>query len=100
MRKLVKKPVWQKKDLLGIEYLSVDEMTLILDTADSFKEVSTRPINSCGMSINPSYSVNRRLSRIIKVWIHKVCIQNSHIVEPMIEDRSPRYPSGKCHRGP
>jgi len=38
------KPVWQKKDLLDIEHLSADEMTLILDTAASFKEVSARPI--------------------------------------------------------
>ena len=44
MKKLAKKPVWKKKDLLGIEYLSVDEMTLILDTAASFKEVSTRTV--------------------------------------------------------
>ncbi len=44
MRKGAKKPDWRRKDLLGIEELSVEEMTLILDTADSFKEVSARPI--------------------------------------------------------
>ena len=33
-----------KKDLLGIQYLSVDEINLILDTAESFIEVSTREI--------------------------------------------------------
>jgi len=44
VRKRANKPAWQKKDLLGIEHLSVDEMTLILDTAASFKEVSTRPV--------------------------------------------------------
>jgi len=38
------KPVWWRKDLLGIENLSVEEMTLILDTAASFKEVSTRTV--------------------------------------------------------
>jgi len=32
------------KDLLGIEQLTVDEITLILDTAESFKEVSQRAI--------------------------------------------------------
>jgi aspartate carbamoyltransferase catalytic subunit len=36
--------VWNKKDLLGLEYLSKEEIDLILDTADSFKEVTTREI--------------------------------------------------------
>jgi len=35
---------WTKKDLLGLEYLTADEIELILDTADSFKEISTREI--------------------------------------------------------
>jgi len=35
---------WTKKDLLGLEYLSREEIELILDTAASFKEVSTRSI--------------------------------------------------------
>lgn len=35
---------WTKKDLLGIEELTKDEINLILDTADSFKEISTRAI--------------------------------------------------------
>ncbi|MBM4315407.1 MAG: aspartate carbamoyltransferase catalytic subunit, partial [Deltaproteobacteria bacterium] len=34
----------RSKDILGIKDLSVDEITLILDTADSFLEVSTREI--------------------------------------------------------
>jgi aspartate carbamoyltransferase catalytic subunit len=34
----------RNKDILGIKELSVDEITLILDTADSFLEVSTREI--------------------------------------------------------
>src|SRR5438045_973305 len=34
----------RSKDLLGIEELSADEITLILDTADGFKEVSERPV--------------------------------------------------------
>src|SRR3982750_4647733 len=33
----------KSKDLLGIEPLSPDEITLILDTAEGFKEVSERP---------------------------------------------------------
>ena len=33
-----------RKDILGIQELSVEEITLILDTADSFIEVSTREI--------------------------------------------------------
>mgnify|MGYP003588731429 CR=1 FL=1 len=33
-----------RKDILGIKELSVEEITLILDTADSFLEVSTREI--------------------------------------------------------
>ena len=34
----------KSKDLLGIEPLSPDEITLILDTAEGFKEVSERPV--------------------------------------------------------
>lgn len=36
--------VWQKKDLLGIKDLTAQEIQLILDTAESFKEISTRDI--------------------------------------------------------
>ena len=36
--------VWTKKDLLGLEYLNKEEIELILETAESFKEVSTREI--------------------------------------------------------
>jgi len=36
--------LWAKKDLLGLEYLTPEEIELILDTAESFKEVSTREI--------------------------------------------------------
>jgi aspartate carbamoyltransferase catalytic subunit len=39
-----KKIVWTKKDLLGLEYLSREEIELILYTAQSFKEVTTRQI--------------------------------------------------------
>ncbi len=35
---------WKRKDLLGLEDLSREEIELILDTAESFKEVSTREI--------------------------------------------------------
>ena len=35
---------WTRKDLLGLEDLSKEELELILATADSFKEVSTREI--------------------------------------------------------
>lgn len=35
---------WTKKDLLGLEELSAAEIELILQTADSFKEISHRPI--------------------------------------------------------
>jgi len=35
---------WRRKDLLGLEDLSKEEIELILETADSFKEVSTREI--------------------------------------------------------
>lgn len=34
----------RSKDLLGIELLTPEEITLILDTAESFREVSERPI--------------------------------------------------------
>jgi len=36
--------VWARKDLLGLEDLSKEEIEFILSTADSFKEVSTREI--------------------------------------------------------
>lgn len=36
--------VWNRKDLLGIEELSLEEIELILDTAESFREISERPI--------------------------------------------------------
>jgi aspartate carbamoyltransferase catalytic subunit len=35
---------WNRKDILGIRDLSVEEIRLVLDTADSFIEVSTREI--------------------------------------------------------
>jgi aspartate carbamoyltransferase catalytic subunit len=35
---------WTKKDLLGLEYLTPEEIEIILDTAESFKEVSSREI--------------------------------------------------------
>ncbi|KPK41589.1 MAG: aspartate carbamoyltransferase [Omnitrophica WOR_2 bacterium SM23_29] len=35
---------WVRKDLLGLEELSAEEIGLILETADSFKEISQRPI--------------------------------------------------------
>ncbi len=37
-------PPWTRKHLLTLEELSADELRFILDTADSFKEVSTRSI--------------------------------------------------------
>jgi aspartate carbamoyltransferase catalytic subunit len=36
--------VWTRKDLLGLRDLSAEEIALILDTAKSFQEVSTRAI--------------------------------------------------------
>ena len=35
---------WTKKDLLGLEYLTREEIELVLDTARSFKEVLGRPL--------------------------------------------------------
>jgi aspartate carbamoyltransferase catalytic subunit len=35
---------WTRKHLLGLEQLSADEIRYVLDTADSFKEVSTRSV--------------------------------------------------------
>ena len=37
-------PVWTRKDLVGLDELSVGEIVHVLDTAESFKEVSTRSI--------------------------------------------------------
>jgi aspartate carbamoyltransferase catalytic subunit len=36
--------VWRRKDLLGLDDLSAQEITHLLDTAESFREVSTRSI--------------------------------------------------------
>jgi aspartate carbamoyltransferase catalytic subunit len=36
--------IWQRKDLLGIEELSVDEIVHLLDTASAFKQVGQRAI--------------------------------------------------------
>jgi len=44
MREGLKKGVWTKKDLLGLEYLSKEEIELVLYTAQSFKEVSARQV--------------------------------------------------------
>lgn len=41
---MVETAVWTRKDLLGLEDLSRQEIELILSTAESFKEVSTREI--------------------------------------------------------
>src|ERR1700745_4284131 len=35
---------WTRKHLLGLEELSGEEIRFVLDTADSFKEVSTRSV--------------------------------------------------------
>src|SRR5512137_1488531 len=35
---------WTRKHLLGLEDLSAEEIRFVLDTADSFKEVSTRSV--------------------------------------------------------
>ena len=35
---------WSRKDLLGIAELAPEEIELILNTAESFREVSERPI--------------------------------------------------------
>jgi len=37
-------PTWRRKDLLGIAPLSAEEITLVLDTAESFLEIAERPI--------------------------------------------------------
>jgi aspartate carbamoyltransferase catalytic subunit len=39
-----KKPRWTKKDLLGLEGLSREEIEVILGQAESFREISERPI--------------------------------------------------------
>jgi aspartate carbamoyltransferase catalytic subunit len=41
---MVPKVKWNKKDLLGLAELTKEEIELILDTAASFKEISTRDI--------------------------------------------------------
>ncbi len=43
-RTVKNKHKWAHKDLLGLEYLSGGDITLLLDTADSFREILDRPI--------------------------------------------------------
>ena len=38
------RPVWTRKHLLGLAELSPEEIRYVLDTAESFKEVSTRSV--------------------------------------------------------
>src|SRR5512132_1518261 len=40
----VETPRWTRRHLLSLEELSADEIRLVLDTASSFKEVSTRSV--------------------------------------------------------
>jgi aspartate carbamoyltransferase catalytic subunit len=35
---------WTRKDLLGLRELSVEEINLVLETADAFKQVGTREV--------------------------------------------------------
>jgi len=44
MTEILKETQWTKKHLLSLESLTADEIRLILETAKSFKEVSTREI--------------------------------------------------------
>ncbi|HEX2252541.1 MAG TPA: aspartate carbamoyltransferase catalytic subunit [Thermoanaerobaculia bacterium] len=39
-----RRPAWTRKDLLGIAELSAEEIGLVLDTAEEFRTVATRPI--------------------------------------------------------
>jgi aspartate carbamoyltransferase catalytic subunit len=41
---VTEKPVWTRKHLLALNDLSMEELVYVLDTAESFKEVSTRSI--------------------------------------------------------
>ena len=41
---IVEKPVWTRKHLLTLNELSAEEILYILDTAENFKEVSTRSV--------------------------------------------------------
>ena len=43
-KEMVRTASWTKKDLLGLRELSVEEIRLILKTAESFREISLRPI--------------------------------------------------------
>src|SRR5580704_1205968 len=43
-QKSTRSPVWTRKHLLSLESLSAEELNFLLDTAQSFKEVSTRSI--------------------------------------------------------
>lgn len=54
---------WNKKDLLGLEDLSREEIEIILETARSFKEVSARPVKKVP-ALRGKTVVNLFLSRV------------------------------------
>ncbi len=43
-RKKSERPIWHRKDLLGLEDVTREEIQLLLDTARSFREILDRPI--------------------------------------------------------
>ena len=56
---------WTRKDLLGLEELSREEIELVLDTAESFKEVGRRESDGRKHCARPGtrYASTTRLAR-------------------------------------
>lgn len=46
---------WKRKDLITIEELTPNEINLILDTAEPFKEILRRNIKKCRLSEEERY---------------------------------------------
>jgi aspartate carbamoyltransferase catalytic subunit len=62
------RPTYLGKDLLGLEELSAEQITAILDTAEAFKEISQRPIKKVpvlrGKTIVNAFFENSTRTRI------------------------------------
>ena len=72
------------KDLLGLEFLTADQIRLILDTAEPFKEISERQIKKV-----PTL----RGSTIVNLFFEASTRTRVELMEPATVDGQPRPPS-------
>ena len=61
--------MFNRKNILGTKCLVEEEITTILDTADSFKEISTRPIKKVP-TLRGKPSLIYFLNRVLELVLH------------------------------